>query len=187
VVGYDIGAEGLCAGETIARQYGLKNIGFVKGDVLNVAYKDNTFDFVFCSGVLHHTEDIKRVLFELYRVLKEGGSAYLYLYATGGLFWDFRRRAREITRLIPSNYAEQALGMLGVPKNREIFLDNWYVPIEKHTSRKELESLVGDIGFASFGKVVSKNEADLDCYVGAGKLYAKELYGEGEHRYLLCK
>lgn len=186
VIGYDIGDASLSVGRTTAKEYGLENVRFTRGNVLGITQEDNSFDFVFCSGVLHHTRDTKRGLAELYRILGKGGSAYLYLYATGGLFWDFRRRAREITGKIPYRYAEQIMGILRVPRNR-FFLDTWYVPIEKHTSRKELENLLDSVGFTSFEKVISKNEADLDNYIGAGKPYAKELYGEGEHRYLLHK
>lgn len=36
-------------------------------------YKDNVFDIVFARAVLHHTQDLKAVCSEFYRVLKPGG------------------------------------------------------------------------------------------------------------------
>ena len=189
ITGYDSGEQGLDIGRDIVKKYGLKNIKFVKGDALDLPYEDESFDFVFCNGVLHHTKDLKRGLSELYRVLKTSGTAFLYLYADGGLFWNFRKKARKVTRSrIPHEYAQQVLNILGLPSNRFIFMDTWYVPIERHTSKEELEDiLLNNIGFSSIEKLISKNEADLDFYVAAGRPYAGELYGDGEHRYLLYK
>lgn len=188
ITGYDVGDQGLDIGKDIVKKYGLKNIKFVKGDVLNLPYEDETFDFVFCNGVLHHTKDFKRGLSELYRVLKSSRTAFLYVYADGGLFWNFRKKAREVTCKVPREYARQVLNVLGLPSNRFIFMDTWYVPIERHTSKEELEDiLLNDIGFKSIEKLISRNETDLDFYIAAGRPYARELYGDGEHRYLLYK
>lgn len=188
ITGYDMGEQGLDVGRNIVKKHNLKNIEFKKGDVLDLPYEDEYFDFVFCNGVLHHTKDFRKGLSELYRVLKTSGKAFLYLYADGGLFWDFRKKAREITCKIPRDYAQQVLDILGLPSNRFIFMDTWYVPIERHTSKEELEGLLlKDIGFRSIEKLISTNETDLDFYIAADRPYARELYGDGEHRYLLCK
>jgi len=188
ITGYDMGGQGLAVAENIVNKYGIKNINFVEGNVLSLPFEDESFDFVFCNGVLHHIRNLKRGLSELYRVLKTSGTAFLYLYADGGLFWNFRKKAREITGKIPREYAQQVLNMLGLPSNRFIFMDTWYVPIERHTSKEELENmLLNDIGFRTIEKLISKNKTDLDFYVAAGRPYASELYGDGEHRYLLEK
>jgi ubiquinone/menaquinone biosynthesis C-methylase UbiE len=49
-----------------------KGITFQIGDAMNLDFKDNTFDAVFGSSVLHHLEMDKAVK-EIYRVLKPGG------------------------------------------------------------------------------------------------------------------
>jgi ubiquinone/menaquinone biosynthesis C-methylase UbiE len=188
IVGYDIGESGLEIGGRIAEKYSLKNIEFKRGDVLALPFNNESFDFVFCNGVLHHTTDLKKGLSELYRVLKTGGIAFLYLYADGGLFWNFRKKARELTSQIPRQYAQQVLDILGLPSNRFIFMDTWYVPIETLISKKELEvTLLDQIGFTSIEKTVSSHETDLDHYITAGRPFARELYGDGEHRYLIYK
>ena len=58
VTGIDFGDEGL----KFARQnYGkTKNLNFKKGNVLNIPFKDNSFDTVFSNGVIHHTTNIKK-------------------------------------------------------------------------------------------------------------------------------
>jgi SAM-dependent methyltransferase len=48
-----------------------------KIDVLDIPYKDNTFDLIICSHVLEHIPDDLSAMKELYRVLKRGGLAIL--------------------------------------------------------------------------------------------------------------
>lgn len=50
------------------------------GDAENLSFKENTFDFVFSWGVLHHTPDTQRAVDEIYRVLRHGGKAAIMLY-----------------------------------------------------------------------------------------------------------
>ncbi len=45
----------------------------VKADILNLPFKDNSFDIVFCNHVLEHIKDDKKAMQELYRVLKPSG------------------------------------------------------------------------------------------------------------------
>lgn len=48
------------------------------GDIEQIAFKDNSFDLVIFSGVLHHFEDLKESLREGYRVLKKNGVLFSY-------------------------------------------------------------------------------------------------------------
>jgi len=50
------------------------------GSVLDVPYRDSTFEYVYSIGCLHPTGDIERSVSEVYRVLKEGGKAIVMLY-----------------------------------------------------------------------------------------------------------
>jgi len=43
--------------------------------------KSESFDFVYCWGVLHHTQDPQKTLSELWRVLKPGGTLAIWVYA----------------------------------------------------------------------------------------------------------
>ena len=188
VIGYDMGDQGINIGKSIVKKHKIRNVTFKKGNVLALPFDNDYFDFVFCNGVLHHTKDMVKGLKELYRVLKPDGRSFLYLYAAGGLFWDFREKAREIFKNIPRKYAQYVLDMIGLPSNRFIFMDTWYVPIERHTTKDELEKILKiDIGFESVEKLISRNDTDLESYINNNRPFAKELYGDGEHRYLLTK
>lgn len=49
------------------------NCGFYVGDMLNLPFKENEFDFIFSSLAITHVEDKDKVFKELYRVLDDNG------------------------------------------------------------------------------------------------------------------
>ena len=52
------------------------------GSLMALPYAQGSFDFIICAGVIHHVSDDRRAIREIYRVLKDGGKAYLSV--TGG-------------------------------------------------------------------------------------------------------
>lgn len=48
-------------------------------------YEDGTFDLVYSWGVVHHVENVERVLDEIYRVTKPGGSIKIMVYNLNSL------------------------------------------------------------------------------------------------------
>lgn len=65
------------------------------GNVLNMDYPNDFFDFSHCSGVLHHSQDVYRGLEEMARVTKPGGMLYIMLNGRGGLFREFGNFLRQ--------------------------------------------------------------------------------------------
>jgi ubiquinone/menaquinone biosynthesis C-methylase UbiE len=55
------------------------------GSVLDLPFADNSFDFVLCQGVLHHTADEQRGLSEICRVTRAGGNALITVGGGGGI------------------------------------------------------------------------------------------------------
>ena len=49
----------------------------IKGDICNLPFKENSFDFILCNHVLEHIHDDKQAMKELSRVLKPNGLFYL--------------------------------------------------------------------------------------------------------------
>jgi ubiquinone/menaquinone biosynthesis C-methylase UbiE len=58
------------------------------GSVLKLPFKDNTFDFILCQGVIHHTIDPKKAVKECFRTLKKGGYAYFQICGKGGIIQE---------------------------------------------------------------------------------------------------
>ena len=62
------------------------------GDAEALEFSDDTFDAIWCSGVLHHL-DVQRAFGEMTRVLKPGGSVFsIEALGHNPLFNQYRRR-----------------------------------------------------------------------------------------------
>lgn len=61
------------------------------GDMLDLPYNNNTFDCILCRNVISHTdtEGMKKIIEELYRVLKTDGECYLTLGSKNT--WGFKQ------------------------------------------------------------------------------------------------
>lgn len=56
------------------------NIQVVQADLHNPPFADESFDFIYSIGVLHHLPDPERAFQNLLRYLKPGGEIQIYLY-----------------------------------------------------------------------------------------------------------
>ena len=56
-------------------------------DAENMTFEDNSFDYIWSWGVIHHSSDTERILQEMYRVLRPGGCATVMIYYRN--FWNF--------------------------------------------------------------------------------------------------
>ncbi|NHQ59176.1 methyltransferase domain-containing protein [Chlorobium sp. BLA1] len=56
------------------------NLHFIRGDARLLPLKASLFDYVVSFGVFHHTDDPEKCVKEAFRVLKTGGTAFVYLY-----------------------------------------------------------------------------------------------------------
>src|SRR5207247_734944 len=61
---------------------------FLQQDAESLVFDDNTFDVVYSNGVLHHTPNTRRVVQQIFRVLKPGGRVIVMMYAEDSLhYW----------------------------------------------------------------------------------------------------
>jgi len=60
----------------------------VQGDGEHLPFEDESMDFVYSFGVLHHFPDTKRAVSEIFRVLKPGGKCFVGVYNKNSInFW----------------------------------------------------------------------------------------------------
>jgi SAM-dependent methyltransferase len=164
-------------------------VEFEQGDVLNLPYADATFDIVFSNGVLHHTEDWRRGVEELVRVLKPGGMGWLYLIENpGGLFWDLVEIMRVLTQGERREVARAALEVLGIPGNRIFYmLDHVMVPINVRLTPDEVESCLAGAGAVRVRRLTRGTDFDRIEQIYREEPYAAMKFGVGENRYVFSK
>tara|TARA_B100001063_G_C16709692_1_gene527317 strand:+ start:122 stop:1153 length:1032 start_codon:yes stop_codon:yes gene_type:complete len=187
VYGVDLGSDGISVAKKLTKKFNIKNATFKNASVLNMPFKNNYFDFVFCKGVLHHTGNLKRGLDEFIRMIKINGYGYLYLYGRGGIFWYSRKKMRKIMKIIPHEFSINVLKLYGMPAERTIFVDTWYVPIEEHVSKRYLENYLKErnLKFEKYSK--SSKPLSIELESMEGYKYYDVMYGDGELRYLIKK
>ena len=114
------------------KNYNQLRAGFYVGDVMQLPYKDATFDAVFGFGMLHHVPDWKGGLAEIARVLKKGGcyffeelypslyqnviTRHILLHPAENRFTseDWKDALQEMKLLVQKSVEQKKLGILGV-------------------------------------------------------------------------
>lgn len=130
------------------RRDGLKG-KFTNADAEKLPFKNESFDFVYCDGVLHHTTEPEKGLAEIYRVLKKGHLARLSFYYENVLLkgWMFH-----ITKLVMRLCGVRMHGVKKLPLSlsKEDFgklydgVDN---PLGRIYTRKECIDMMTRAGF----------------------------------------
>lgn len=122
----------------------------IEGNAEKLPFKDNAFDLVVSSGVLHHTPDFSGAIKELHRVLKPGGQAKITLYHKGILHAPLVFLMVRCLMLLfkirhpGSNLAKEA-------KNSDDFIrryDGAKNPVGIGKSRREWGGILKQAGFA---------------------------------------
>jgi len=74
VIAVDVSTEMLRMAQRKARQEGLSNLLFIRGEMQNIPLMDESVDIVFTNMALHHVDDPLKGIQEMYRILKPDGS-----------------------------------------------------------------------------------------------------------------
>jgi SAM-dependent methyltransferase len=83
VHGFDISPGGVeYVREHVAGRFDVADILDIEN--LLCLYKENSFDIVWCWGVLHHTGDPKKAFDNIARFAKHGGILHVYVYGSKG-------------------------------------------------------------------------------------------------------
>ena len=59
----------------------------VTGDAENMPFEDNSMDFVYSCGVIHHSPNTEKIVAEIHRVLKPGGKCWIAVYHKNSVFF----------------------------------------------------------------------------------------------------
>ena len=150
ITAFDLNYESLKIGSRFAEKNEIKNITFVCGDIFDDIFKKDTFDFVLCNGVLHHTKDTYLSFQKSIGCLKKDGFVLVGLYNKIG-------RIRTIFRKYLFKFLGKRYLMLFDPvlrkidKNSKRKIDAWIKdqyqhPVERSHSFDEILNLFKNTG-----------------------------------------
>jgi len=187
-VGVDIGTRSLFFADKQKKRLGLNNVSFREMSVDRMDFEDNYFDVVISNGVLHHIENTEKGLSEHLRVLKHGGSFWLYLYGKGGIFWEMYDIFKDALKNVSYSTATRILRQFHLRENKfYLFSDNVYVPIRKYYDYSEVHAMLSRYCKYEY-HVLKGATGDDDVKDLLSQPYGKEFWGdEGEVRLSLVK
>ncbi len=86
IFGLDLTPKSLSLTRRRFQLYGLTS-RLTRGNAETLPFRDESFDFVYSFGVIHHTPDTGRAVSEIHRVLRPGGSCWITVYHRNSLFF----------------------------------------------------------------------------------------------------
>jgi SAM-dependent methyltransferase len=97
VVGIDLSA----AVEAAAKNLATYPATIFQADVFSLPFADESFDFIYSLGVLHHTPNCEQAFKQLPRLMKPGGGIAIWLYSAYNRWYRFSDLYRKVTRRMP--------------------------------------------------------------------------------------
>lgn len=186
VVAYDLSEQNIATTERNAGLFGLDNVVTNHGSLLEIPFPDETFDVVWCNGVVHHTSDPDRALCEVSRVLKKDGFLWLYLYGSGGIYWRMVDFIRSWLSDAEVSVTIGQLALMGIPTTHIAeFIDDWFVPMLKRYTNADVADRLEQLGFGDVAPL--DGGMTYDTSVRAGRDAEAEWMGEGDLRYWIRK
>lgn len=111
----------------------LGNLAIIhQADMRCLPFEDESFDYVYSHGVLHHSDEPERVVREIFRVLRPGGTINVHVYAFWSYFtlWSFLRFGGKWKRYIENSKAPVHIDLYTARELRQLFGPT--ISIEKH-------------------------------------------------------
>ncbi|HYS80586.1 MAG TPA: methyltransferase domain-containing protein [Anaeromyxobacteraceae bacterium] len=100
VVGADLTRASLALAADAARRFGIERVRFVETELRRPGLREEAFDVVYCSGVLHHTPDPEASFRAIAPLVRPGGVIVIGLYnAYARLPHRLRRAVARLTKL----------------------------------------------------------------------------------------
>ncbi len=129
VHGVDISRSSIAYAKRQAEDYGVHNVSFTQCDILELPLLGEKFDYINCSGVLHHMKDPEAGWKKLIEVMKPGGAMYISLYSTTAhrVLNDVRQQMRD--KGLKPNIADMKKAradIIGRPKGDKVRAAAWY-------------------------------------------------------------
>ena len=136
IFGADMCLNSLKLAQDFKEKNQIDSVTFYQMNLFRPAFQPESFDYVICNGVLHHTSDPRGGYESLLRLVKKGGFIVIGLYhAYGRIFTDIRRVLFGLSgnrlKFLDPRLKKEPLGEL---RKHTWFMDQYRNPHEsKHT------------------------------------------------------
>ncbi|PYV08817.1 MAG: hypothetical protein DMG23_12670 [Acidobacteria bacterium] len=119
VVGIDITQEHI----RLARERVGNLAQVLRGDGTNIPFEDASFDYVYSHGVLHRVDQRRRMVEEIFRVLRPGGRFNVQVYAAWSYshFRHLQKFGRDWKRHVENSTAPVHIELYTARKLRALF------------------------------------------------------------------
>lgn len=87
-IGVDLTKKAVNLGKKRFKLYGYES-NFINASAEKLPFKDNSFDYIYSYGVLHHTPDTQKAIDEIFRILKYGKKTTVMLYSKGYFYYIY--------------------------------------------------------------------------------------------------
>jgi len=164
----------------------LEGVKYSDGSILNLPYKDNFFDFVFCNGRLSHTKNWKRGVKEAYRVLKPSGFFWLSLYGKGKI-WDYvNKLSKKLTKKDAEYFKKYLIYRDWEAEKISFLIDSFFSKDRIYFTKDQIKSELAKNGFKNIKFLERGANKDMNekIFNNPG---LKKIYGEGEIRIIAQK
>lgn len=145
VLGIDFSEKSLNKAEELRIKLDIRSVTFMQADLLNLPTPEETFDYIFCNGVLHHTGNPYLGFRNILKYAHPGTYLVIGLYNTCG-----RTRLRWKRRWVNWRYKnnlEKARGaileMLAKDERDQEKQDTWYQ--DQYLHPHELSHSIGEL------------------------------------------
>jgi SAM-dependent methyltransferase len=128
IFAFDPTEKALRLGLNFALKHSINNVTFVNADIFDDVLEEEVFDFLWCSGVLHHTKDPYAGFQIIQKSLKVNGYILIGLYNKYGRFRTFIRQ-----------YLFKFFG-----RRLIMLMDPYLRSLDKENSEKKINSWIRD-------------------------------------------
>jgi ubiquinone/menaquinone biosynthesis C-methylase UbiE len=121
------------------------HLSFILDDAMNLSFSENSFDVVNCSHIYEHVPDSKKLMSEIYRVLKPGGVCF---FAAGNRFVFMEAHYKlPLLSVVPKWIAHKYIKLI---KKADFYYEN-------HLTYWGLKKLVSEFEINDYTKEIIKN------------------------------
>ena len=158
----------------------------VQGDLAALPILDQTFDFIYCIGVLQHTSEPARIVKELLRCLKVGGEITLTFYENSSwhVLWYSKYLVRPLTKRLP-----KALLLKVIEKTSPIWfpLTSFLFSLPGNLSRgfRFLIPIANYVEYKYANPRIARDEAILDTFDMLSPSYDKPIKKSEIHSWVM--